>query len=280
MTVKPDKYSGYSPCQTELAEQVLLEVWASLGEFRKDMVLVGGLAPRYIVSSFESSGIIAPHCGTMDVDLGISLAVADKNTYGEIRETLVDRLGFSPGVNQRGNEQRHSFIKEIDGMDVNIDFLTSVYGGPKDSIMREIEEEISAIQVRGLGLALLDPLKIDISGQMLSGEFTTETANVCRPVPFIVLKSLSFSDRAEPKDVYDLVYIMSNFDGGAEGLGKVVRQEERESPFWGEVIDCLERNFESPQHKGPLRYASFVDDSSQNIQAFAAVQTFLKTAKS
>ena len=47
MTVKPQIYTAYSKEKTELAEKILLEVWACLGEFQKDMVLVGGLAPRY-----------------------------------------------------------------------------------------------------------------------------------------------------------------------------------------------------------------------------------------
>jgi hypothetical protein len=279
MTVKPQIYNEYSEEKTELAEKILLEVWACLGEFRKDMVLVGGLAPRYLVRSFSKGREIPVHCGTMDVDFGLSLAIADRKTYGAIRKTLVDRLGFRPGTNARGREQRHSFVKTVNGVDVNIDFLTAVYGGPKDSRMREMEEEISAIQVRGLGLALLDPLEIKITGKMLSGELTTETVNVCRPVPFVVLKSLSFSDRRESKDAYDLVYIIENFDGGPAKLAKTVREDEIKSEFWDESVESLRNHFESIGHTGPARYASFLGDKTRAAQAFAAVQGFLKGLK-
>lgn len=276
MTAKPQSYISYSDGKTELAESVLLEVWASLGEFHKDMVLVGGLAPRYLVRFSPGDRNIPPHCGTMDVDFGLSLAIADKKTYGGIRDAIVGRLGFRPGTNLRGRGQRHSFVKTITGVDVNIDFLTAVYGGPKDSRMREIEDEISAIQVRGLGLALLDPLRIGVAGKMLSGELVTETVNVCRPIPYIVLKSLSFADRKEPKDAYDLVYILDNFDDGPTKLAKTVRRQEMKSEFWNEAIECLRKNFESPDHSGPFRYASFMNDNTKAAQAFATVQGFLK----
>ena len=68
MTVKPQIYNEYSEEKTELAEKILLEVWACLGEFRKDMVLVGGLVPRYLVRSFSKGREIPVHCGTFDWD--------------------------------------------------------------------------------------------------------------------------------------------------------------------------------------------------------------------
>jgi hypothetical protein len=276
MAAKPQDYNEYARGDTELVERVLLEVWASLGEFRQDMVLVGGLAPRYMFGTAGDGGTETAHCGTMDIDLGLSVAIADKNTYGQLRSTIIDRLGFRPGTNLRGRDQRHSFVKTVDHVDIYIDFLTAVYGGPANSRMREMEQEISAIQVKGLGLALLDPLKVNISGELLGGGLTTETVNVCRLIPFVVLKALSFADRGEPKDAYDLVYALRNAAGNPAELAKQVREEERESEFWPEMLDSLCRNFESPEHKGAVRYASFLGNVTEAAQAFAAVQGFLQ----
>jgi len=105
MTDKPQHIGGYDDARTELAEKVLLEVWRRLGEFHDFLVLVGGLVPRYLIPQRPKSGQTPPaHCGTMDVDLGISLAVADAETYETIRVTLTDRLGFEPGLNPEGRE--------------------------------------------------------------------------------------------------------------------------------------------------------------------------------
>ena len=94
MTAKPKHYDAYNKESTELAEKTLLEVWASLGEFRKDMVLVGGLAPRYIYPATPEDTV--PHCGTMDVDLGLSLADQHKKALGFLHQNFQN--GFFSGA--------------------------------------------------------------------------------------------------------------------------------------------------------------------------------------
>jgi hypothetical protein len=41
-------YNEYRPEDTTRAESALLTVWAALGNLTDDLVLVGGLVPRYI----------------------------------------------------------------------------------------------------------------------------------------------------------------------------------------------------------------------------------------
>ena len=162
MTAKPESAAGYNTFATTLAEQVLLTVWSRLGAFRKYLVLVGGLAPRYIIQqpSFGMNTDIPPHCGTFDVDLAVSLAVEDFRTYESIHNTLTETLGFEPGTNERGREQHHSFSKMIGNSRIILDFLTTKYEGPDDSLLHTLEDKLSAIQVEGLGLALQEPLKV------------------------------------------------------------------------------------------------------------------------
>ncbi len=76
MSDKPQQATDCSSPHTELAERVLLEVWNKLGEFRRYLVLIGGLTPRYLIP--QPSLVPAElHCGTMDVDLGVSVVVAN-----------------------------------------------------------------------------------------------------------------------------------------------------------------------------------------------------------
>ena len=98
MSSKPQVITGYSIPQTDLAERVLLEVWSRLGDFHDHLVLIGGLVPRYLVPQDQSpNASIPPHCGTMDVDLAVSLAIADLDAYIGMRETLTESMGFEPG---------------------------------------------------------------------------------------------------------------------------------------------------------------------------------------
>lgn len=275
MSTKPTQASGYEAEHTALAERVLLEVWSRLGDYREHLVLIGGLAPQYIVTQRDD---IEDHAGTMDVDLGISLTVAEKETYSTIRRTLISRMGFSPDTNENGNERRHSFIKRINGINVTIDFLTTIYGGP-DSKIREVARSLSAVQVEGLGLALVDPLEVNITGKLLSEAMTEQTISVCRPIPYIVLKALSLENRGEPKDAYDLIYVMKNAMDSPSDLANTVLQEEHEAPAFQNAIEQLRNHFRAPEWDGPQKYSTFVDKPERAAEAFATVQEFLENLK-
>jgi hypothetical protein len=271
---KPQNANGYEQGRTELAEMVLLEVWSKLGEYRDKMVLIGGLVPRYLVDQSIARQKGNLHCGSMDVDLGVSIAVADHEAYKSIRATL-ESMDFKPGKNDKGNDQLHSFVKSINGVDVNVDFLTTTYGGPS-GIMRDIKDNIRAIQVEGLGLALDSPLSIEISSKLLSGGDTTEHVKVCRAVPFIVLKALAFEKRRERKDAYDLVYVLVNSSEGAGAIAKLATDEEKNQESFKNAVEVLRNRFRAVTQDGPVHYAQFVDnEAGAAAVAFAAVQEFL-----
>jgi hypothetical protein len=137
MPDKPKDISGYTLDQTGLAERTLVSVWRHLGAYHEHLVLVGGLVPRYLVdrAGEREVGIGHGHCGSMDVDLGVSLAVTDLRTYTSIRDQLTDQLGFRRGENAAGRKQRHSFVSQHEGQDIIIDFLTTKYGGPDRKII-------------------------------------------------------------------------------------------------------------------------------------------------
>jgi hypothetical protein len=133
MTGKPQDRAGYSQGGTTLAERGLLEVWRHLGKYHKHMVLVGGLVPRYLVGPPRHGGQPL-HCGSLDVDLGVGLAVADEKTYASIRQRLTDSMGFVPGRNAKGNDQRHSFVKHTNEGDIVIYFSFRLAEGGRASI--------------------------------------------------------------------------------------------------------------------------------------------------
>lgn len=274
MSDKPQQATDYSNTHTELAERVLLEVWSKLGEFHKYLVLIGGLTPRYLIPQ-RSLAPAELHCGTLDVDLGVSVVVANLEAYESIRRVLTKHLAFRPARNRAGREQRHSFVKLISGMDVSIDFLTTDYDGPEDALIRQVQKNLSAIQVEGLGLALENPLEVKIEGELLSGGRTVETVNVCRPVPFMVLKALAFQKRREPKDAYDLVYVLRHYREGPASVAAEITSGQRQQVSFQHAIETLRLHFQSTAFDGPVKYGQFVASPVAGTVAYAAVQEFL-----
>lgn len=277
MTDKPLDITGYSPEQTDLAERTLVTVWRHVGEYHEHLVLVGGLVPRYLVdrATERKVAVGSGHCGSMDVDLGVSLAVADLRTYASIRDQLTEQLGFRRGENEAGRKQRHSFISEHDGRDIIIDFLTTKYGGPESKI-RAVEHDLSAIQVEGLGFALKDPVQVAIRAELLTSDgLYTAHVPVCRAIPFIILKSLAFADRGARKDAYDLVYTMMHYGDGAESVAAEITDEERKSDAFQHAMTVLEELFASEADNGPAAYGNFVQDRDTVPLAYATVQDFL-----
>jgi hypothetical protein len=68
-----ETYSDYDPRHTGLAESAFLTVWAGLGRWREDLVLIGGLVPKYLCGDLTAQ-LNLPRPATLDVDLGIALA--------------------------------------------------------------------------------------------------------------------------------------------------------------------------------------------------------------
>ena len=78
--MKLSHYHDYSAGHTELCEKALVTAWNLLADYEEYLVLIGGLVPRYLCTVPTDE----PQASTMDVDLGLSLAV---------RGTATKRIG-------------------------------------------------------------------------------------------------------------------------------------------------------------------------------------------
>ena|SRR2546422_6967245 len=103
-------FAEYPSVSLARAEAALLTVWASLNRFHQDMVLVGGLAVKYLT---KSGGTLLPGPVTLDVDIGVSLAV-EGGQYG----TIADDLG-GQGFRLHGQGR---YVREIEKQPVFVDF--------------------------------------------------------------------------------------------------------------------------------------------------------------
>ena len=80
--MKYETFSEYDTCHTALAESAFLTLWSTLCSWHADLVLVGGLVPKYLCGDLTQHRIL-PRPATLDVDLGIALAT-DSGQYGNL----------------------------------------------------------------------------------------------------------------------------------------------------------------------------------------------------
>ena len=73
------KQSDYTPPETQACLSVLVEVMTVLGEFRENIVIVGGNVPPLLIKSAD-----VKHPGTMDIDLALDNRRISNDTYRTI----------------------------------------------------------------------------------------------------------------------------------------------------------------------------------------------------
>ena len=81
--MKYETYREYNPDGVATAEGAFLTVWAGLGSWHSDLVLVGGLVPKYLCGDLSATRTL-PRPVTLDADLGIALG-ATLGQYGSLK---------------------------------------------------------------------------------------------------------------------------------------------------------------------------------------------------
>lgn len=256
MPDKPRHRSGYTGEETELVRSACLTVAVTLGAYLDDVVIVGGLVPSLLVDTrrAEPDEGAAAHPGTNDLDLGLSLAVLDDQRYTEI-STRLRAERFEPDENDVGNPT----VQRWRSGDLKVDFLMPPAPGQEaDLRVQHLEPDFGALVTRGLELAFNERVRVTIVGNTLSGEEATRDVPVCGPGAFTVLKAFAFADRGEPKDAYDLVYVIRGTEGGPAAVAEKLKEH---AATHREIVDdavaFLARDFETPGHVGPQRVAEF-----------------------
>ena len=265
MPDKPTTAAGYRREHVELVRATCLYVATKLGDLSDDVVVIGGLVPSLLIAQDELPVGAEPHVGTMDLDIGLTLAVLDEGRYRTLTERL-RRAGFSTDVNEQGNPTRQRWKIE-NAEKVTVDFL--IQPSLPDDVggkLRDIEQDFAAVIAPGLHLAFQDRTKVTLSGKTIKGERATRDIWVCGAGAYIVLKALAFNLRGENKDAYDLFYVLGNY---GENASAIVQQLEplRTDPATIQAVDVLRRDFTSHDGLGPMRVAKFLtggpDDTIQ-----------------
>ena len=268
MTDKPTTAAGYDSEYTKLVRATCLYVATRLGDLLDDLVVIGGLVPSLLIEQDDLRDGADAHVGTMDLDMGITIALLGDGRYRTLTERL-RRAGFEQDANEQGNLTRQRWKIER-GEKVTVDFLIPPsLPGDRGGALRNVEPDFAAIIVPGLHLAFRDRERVTISGRTIAGERATRTVWVCGAGAYVVLKSLALHLRGENKDAYDLYYVVRNYGTSIDDVASRLKPLLGD-PSADEAIRILKRDFRERDGVGPSRVAEFLFDAPDDeIQADA-----------
>jgi len=246
--VKYETFSQYDPRHTALAESAFLTLWPTLGRWHEDLVLVGGLVPKYLCGDHTGQCPL-PRPATLDVDLGIALAT-DSGQYGSLLWELSGQ-GF-----KISEKHPPRLEKTIDAFPVYVDFL--VEHPPHTSGSASVDE-ITASIMPGVDRALATARSTEVRGVDLHGATQNLVARVCEVGPFLALKLRAFGDRQQPKDAFDLLYTLLHYDRGTEAAIASFAGEVRVgNTACPDALRSLTEYFAAESSPGPVKASHFV----------------------
>ncbi|HUX06292.1 MAG TPA: nucleotidyl transferase AbiEii/AbiGii toxin family protein [Acidobacteriota bacterium] len=234
---------------------VLLELTSILGEFRENMVIVGGLVPYLLFSN-----PVDPHVGTVDIDVALNHREIRSDSYRTIKRLLLEKdyqEGSQPFIFTR--------TVEIQGrkITVEIDFLAGEYEGRERRRRHQHIQDLKARKARGCDLAFSDYEVLTIRGKHPGGGKDSAVVKVASIVPFIVMKANALDDRMKEKDAYDIYYSVKYYSEDINILsGKF--KKYLGNRLVTEALDIIKSKFASVDGIGPVQVADFEDIVDQD----------------
>jgi hypothetical protein len=259
-----DSQHLYTPQALEACEIALRTILTKIGPWGGKLILIGGMAPKYIVGKAPSD--MKEHVGTTDLDVvvGVTISTEEDEAYRTLQQNLRDAK-FAPAVNpDTGNEETFRWTREVDGVRVFLEFFCPVAQGEPGKLYRKpgknIGSKISAIRTPGANLAAIDNFAVVLRGETLDQGGIQEgvEARVAGLLPFIVLKAYAIEQRDKAKDSYDVIWTLNAFEKGpSSAVDAIATSPAIDQPEIPAAIAYLRKNFQSTEHRGPSQYANF-----------------------
>lgn len=257
------------------AEAALVRVVHHYGE-RPEFVVLGGLVPELLCSTSEYA-----HAGTTDVDVQVNLEIAAGSVNTARLEAALRNAEFEPDAERAWRWTADGLGT---GVVVRFELLADLADQPEGVTVTFDEcEDLGAANLRGTGYAARD-VEVRKMTSKIGGVLHTVEINVSGLAGFLLAKTAAAYSRRQPKDWYDIAFVLLHNDaGGPEQAGAVVLEH-----FGGEItgsirtaIEDLNANFVRPAAQGPLAYAGQVlldhpelDRATAAADAVVAVMAF------
>ncbi len=235
------------------------------------LCVVGGLVPNLLID--RQLGVDADvsdvHSGTNDLDIGLSVALLNDHQYAEISSRLRQE-GFAPDRNLQNNPTPQRW--KMNGLNLTIDFLLpTVPGDEEGGRIKNLQGDFAVLIAPGLEVAFAEREEITLEGRTLKGELVERSIPVCGPASFVVLKALAFADRGEPKDAYDLVYVLRRWPNGTSNIAdRFADLAPQHADITRKALDHLARDFLTIESIGPQRAGAFAGGMGNELYVLAA----------
>lgn len=276
----PHPREAYSPAALAACEKALRTILTKIGPWGSQLILIGGMTPRYLVGRPPPD--IRAHVGTTDLDIvvGVALATEEAEAYRTLQQNLKDAR-FAPARDRdTGQEQTFRWERDVDGVGVQLEFFCPVGDGEPGKLLRNpggAGSKISSVRTRGAELAALDHFTVPLSGELLDHGGIQERVDVkvANLLPFLALKAFALDERDKPKDSYDVVWTLSAFgEGPRSAVDAVARSPVITRLEIPAAIARLREHFRAPGHRGPAQYANFEsasgdEDERERLRRFA-----------
>ncbi len=246
------KRSDYGEPEVQACLSVIVEIVTILGQFRDNIVLVGGNVPPLLVPSAGER-----HPGSLDVDIALDFTNISSAAYETIVKTLQSRGYYQTG------EQPSRFYRDIDvepgkKTTVQIDLLAGEYGGTGKGHRHQKVQDARARKARGCDLVFDAPLEVKLKGTLPNGATNEVTIRIPSAGPFLVTKGMALWDRLKEKDAFDIFFCCRYFPGGIEALAEAIK------PVIGnklarEGLGKIKTKFSEVDAIGPVGVADFME---------------------
>lgn len=266
----------YPPIEVQAARAVLLELAHLLGQYRQDIVLVGGWVPELLFPEAELA-----HVGSLDVDLALNHLNLDDAGYRTIHQLLIDR-----GYYREADDQPFQYFRRVQTsvgqqVIVQVDFLAGEYGGRGRKHRSQRVFGMQPRKARGCDLAFSEPTAIRLEGRLPTGPFDSAVINVVDITAFIIMKAMAVESRLNEKDPWDIYFSLRSYPGGAAALAERFRPRLKNG-LVREGLRILADKFASVDNYGPTAVAAFeeiIDPEERAIRqrdAFERVHDLLE----
>jgi hypothetical protein len=252
-------FRDYSRDQVEAARSVLLELVRLLGEYRDDIVVVGGWVPQLILPPGHP-----PHVGSIDVDLALNHRNLREAGYVTI-QALRLRRGYEQDPRQPFIYHRSATVNG-NPIKVEVDFLAGEYEGTGAKHRTQPVHEGRARKARVCDLAFDLFVETDVEGELPEGGRDQARVRVSSVVAFLVMKGMALHDRLKEKDAWDIYFTLINYPGGLDALAGEIKPH-LDHGLVEEGLKKIADKFASPEHMGPKFVADFEDIQDQDERA-------------
>ena len=246
--MKLDRYDKYLAAETSLAPRALLTTWECLADFHEDLVLVGGLAVRYLTKPPATGQVGAV---TLDVDLAVSLAV-DSGLGPTIRSALHEQ-------EFRWDAKARRFSRQLPGLTLHLDLLTDDGKSDKGTVI--VDDGLPVAVLPGIDRELECVRVVPVTGTDLSGRTRTLSIKVAEVGPMLALKLNAFGGpegRRAAKDAHDILHLaMRYLDGLPAAVAGFQAEKKTGNRAMRHALACLAKDFADIDAPGPMACARF-----------------------